>query len=168
MNTIDPKQLALCKKDPECEAPFHQPGSAAKYPGFSSGKPKTCPGMVARIIGDNPTIRRSTFEAVCPPRSSKIALVVDEDEDYHFLRQDSSGYWSQKSGARPVTDKDAKGHRIWNPQLSDSNYKDGENVLNYNLFCSYLCVPRNKKLFLKVGGGRGTQASPSPPVNRPL
>jgi len=153
MNTIDPKQLALCKKDPDCEAPFHQPGSAAKYKGFSSSRPKTCPGMIARIIGDNPDITRTTFEAKCPPRSSKIALVVDEDQDYHFLRQDKSGFWSQKSGARPVTDRDARGHQIWNPQLADLNYQDGENVLNYNLFCSYLCVPRDKRLFLKVGGG---------------
>jgi len=154
MNVNDPKQIEKCRgKNEECDTPFHQPGSVSKYEPFSD-KPKTCPNMVARIIGDNPTIMMSSFEDRCPVGSSKIALVVDEDEDYHFLRQDRSGYWSQKSGARPVTDKDAGGHRIWDPQLCDLNYKKKDSNLEYNVFCGMMCVPRNKKLFMKTGGGR--------------
>jgi len=44
---------------------------------------------------------------------------------------------------------------IWNPQLADYNWvqRNKENDLNYDVFCGYLCVPRNKPLFIKSGGG---------------
>lgn len=110
--------------------------------------------MVTRILGDNPNIQMSHFEAQCPKGSSKIALVVDESDDYHFLRQDKTRFWSHKPGARKVTDKDASSHRIWDPQLCDMNYTNHEGVLNYDIFCGYMCVPRDKPLFLRVGGGK--------------
>ena len=152
MNVNDPKQLAKCKGKKQCDAPFHQPGSAAGYDGFSSDKPKTCPNMITRILGDNPNISMARFEQKCPNGTSKIALVVDESDDYHFLRQDKEKFWSQKSGARPVTNLDADGHEIWDPQLCNLDYTR-EGVLNYNYFCGYMCVPREKPLYLKTGGG---------------
>lgn len=155
MNVNDPKQIAKCAGKKVCNAPFHQPGAAAGYRGFDADKPKTCPNMIMRILGDNPHIRMSTFEKKCPPKTSKIALVVDQSDDYHFLRQDSNQFWSQKSGARPVTNLDASKHRIWDPQLSDSNYTDNDSVLNYDVFCGYMCVPRDRPLFLKTNGGGG-------------
>jgi hypothetical protein len=154
MNVHDPKQLEKCKDPNNCSAGFHQPGSAAGYEGFTSEKPKTCSNMVARILGDNPNIRMSRFTKRCPRGTSKIALVVDQSDDYHFLRQDSNGWWSQKSGARPVTNKDASGRPIWDPRLSDLDYRKNNSNLNYDLFCGYMCVPRNRPLYLKVGGGR--------------
>lgn len=99
--------------------------------------------MIARILGDNPSIKQSEFEERCPNGTSKIALVVDEDQDYHFLRQDSDGWWSQKGGAKPVTKLDAGGHPIWNPELADNNWTNEHGVLNYDIFCGHLCVPRN-------------------------
>jgi hypothetical protein len=153
MNVNDPKQVQRCKGKEDCNAPFHQPGSAAGYRGFLQNRPKTCPNMISRILGDNPNIQMSTFDMKCPPRTSKIALVVDESDDYHFLRQDSTGFWSQKSGARPVTNLDASRHKIWDPQLCDLNFSNHEGVLNYDIFCAYLCVPRTQHLWLRVGGG---------------
>jgi hypothetical protein len=100
------------------------------------------------------SFKMTTFEERCPKKSSKIALVADASADYHFLRQDSNQYWSQKSGARPVTDRDASGHRIWNPQLSDLDFRKNDSSLNYDIFCSYMCVPRTKALYMKVGGTR--------------
>jgi hypothetical protein len=157
MNVNDPKQVSLCDANMNCNVGFHQPGSAAGYEGFTQKKPKTCSNMIARVLGDNPDIRMSTFEQRCPRKTSKIALVVDESDDYHFLRQDSNQYWSQKSGARPVTDKDASGHRIWNPQLCDLDFRKNDSNLNYDIFCGYMCVPRTKPLFLRVGGSRGSK-----------
>jgi len=155
MNINDPKQIQLCMDESEeCEAPFHQPGSPSGYHGFTSKKLKTCPNMIARILGDNPDIRMTTFETRCPVNTSKIALVVDPKEDYHFLRQDSNMLWSQKAGARPVKNVDAAGHTIWDPQLSYLNYTSGDATLNYSIFCAYLCVPRIKKLYLLPGGGK--------------
>lgn len=113
--------------------------------------------MVARILGDNPNVQMTTFEKKCPANTSKIALVVDESEDYHFFRQDSNGYWSHKPGGRRVTNLDASGHRIWNPQLADYNYTNGEGYLNYDIFCSYMCVPRTAPLYFRVGGGVGNK-----------
>lgn len=153
MNINDPKQVEKCLDDSEdCEAPFHQPGSSAGYEQFSSKKLKTCPNMVARILGDNPDIRMTTFESRCPANYSKIALVVDPEEDYHFLRQDSNMLWSHKAGARPVTNVDAAKQMIWDPQLAHLKYDTGDSILNYSVFCSYMCVPRTKKLFLHTGG----------------
>ena len=149
MNVNDPRQIQKCVDEEDCEAPFHQPGTPSNYPAFSSKKPKTCPNMVMRLLGDNPDLKMTTFDKKCPPRSSKIALVVDPSDDYHFLRQDSNGFWSQKSGARPVTNLDASRHEIWNPQLCDLNYQKSEGVLNYDVFCGYLCVPRTSALFMR-------------------
>lgn len=152
MNVNDPKQLAKCRGLKECDAPFHQPGAAAKYPPFTSDKPKTCPNMISRLKGDNANIMVSSFEQKCPNKYSKIALVVDQSDDYHFLRQDNTGYWSQKSGAMPVTNLDSSKHRIWDPQLSDLNFTRNKGVLNYDIFCGYLCVPRKKPVFMRVSG----------------
>jgi hypothetical protein len=94
----------------------------------------------------------ATFEKRCPKKYSKIALVVDEDEDYHFYRQDSNGYWSHKPGATDVTHIDATGRPIYDPQLASRLYPGSG--LHYNQFCSYLCAPKTRKLRLKRGGTR--------------
>ena len=161
-NIIDPKQIAECN-DANCDPPFHQPGSDSGYPKFNDTDPKTCPNMIARLMGDNPRrILPSSFELRCPKGTSKIALVVDEDQDYHFLRQDAPrpgskvGMFSQKSGAMPVTNLDAKGHEIFDVALADHNFDNSKrkDPLNYDRFCGYFCIPRHEPLFIKVGGRR--------------
>ena len=107
--------------------------------------------MIARIIGDNSTITQIGFEEKCPPKTSKIALVVDEDEDYHFLRQDRGGWWSQKGGAKPVTNLDASLRPIWDPALANNNWTNSQGTLNYDIFCGYLCVPRSGTLRVSTG-----------------
>ena len=160
MNVHDSKQSEKCKKrmkiGKDCFSGFHQPGTPSKYSKFSNSSQKTCDNMYARLKGDNPDIQKTTFEAKCPPKMSKIALVVDKNEDYHFLRQDSNGYWSHKPGGRPITNRDASNRPIWDPQLCDLNYttEDHDSHLNYDVFCNYLCVPRDKPLNMKVGGSR--------------
>ena len=165
-NVNDPKQIRRCKGKRRCDAPFHQPGSAAGFKGFTGSRPKTCPSLIARILGDNPNVEMTTFEAKCPEGTSKIALVVDESDDYHFFREDSTQYWSHKPGAREVTNLDAAGHRIWDPQLAFLNYTGADGRLNYDVFCSYMCVPRTTPLYLRVAGGgagaAGTAGAPSP------
>jgi hypothetical protein len=156
MNVNDPKQMAQCLTKPYCNVPFHQPGLASGYRGFSARKPKTCPNMMMRILGDNPHISMTTFEEKCPANTSKIALVVDESDDYHFFRQDSNKFWSHKPGARDVINVDAAGHKIWDPRLTYLDYTEKGGDLNYDIFCSYMCVPRTKKLYLRssISGGR--------------
>ena len=155
MNIMDTRQIKACLEDPNCDVPFHQPGSISGWPRFNNEDPKTCPNMIARLLGDNPVILPSAFELRCPRGTSKIALIVDEDQDYHFLRQDSNGYFSQKGGAQPVTNLDAQGHKIFDVQLANHNHDRGSSdPLNYDRFCGYFCVPRDRPLFVKIGGRR--------------
>lgn len=154
MNVNDPKQVTACRLDKNCNVPFHQPGSASGHPGFRTQKLKTCPDMVARLLGDNPSMKMTTFENKCPPHTSKIALVVDPDEDYHFFRQDSNGFWSHKPGGTAVTNLDANDTLIYDPALASRNYHPSGSKLNYDTFCSYLCVPRDRPLYLKTGGSK--------------
>lgn len=169
MNVHDPKQIAACLKSKECEVPYHQPGSAAGQPGFKSDRLKTCSEMVVRILGDNPSIQMVRFEDKCAPQTSKIVIVVDPDEDYHFYRQDTNGFWSHKPGGTKVTNKDQSGRPIYDPKLANRSDKEGR--LDYNVFCSYMCVPRMRHLHLKVGGYKKTRvkrraASPSSRATR--
>lgn len=163
LQIIDMKQIMKCFKDTNCDEPFHQPGLAAGYSGFKSDSPKTCPEITARMLGDNPSIRPITFEEKCPPMTSKIFLVVDEDEDYHFGLQNKDGWWSQKGGAKPVTNLDAGGHPVWDPSLADNNWTNAQGPLNYDVFCGFFCVPRREKwgdeikIHVKVGGKRTTK-----------
>lgn len=174
-NLMDPKQIRKCLADPNCDpknpgedcqgscdVPFHQPGSVSGYPRFTDKDPKTCPNMIGRIYGDNPSVQHSTsfkastFEGKCPAGSSKIALIVDEKQDYHFLRQDNTGFFSQKSGAMPVTNLDAQGHKIYDVPLANHFFKrhnKDDEPLNYDRFCGYFCVPRDRLLHADVGGG---------------
>ncbi len=125
--------------------PFPQPGAFAGYPKFSKVRRKTCPDMLARIFGDMPSVKPTTFEARCPAGTSKIALAVDARSDYHVWRQGPDGMWSHKPGATEVTDKDAFGKPIYDVALSSRNYNKKGSHLNYNRFCGYLCVPRTKQ-----------------------
>lgn len=140
-----------------CPLPFPQPGRASGYPTWSDVKGKRCPDLIARIKGDVPGSSLSTFEAKCPAGTRKIALVADEDEDYHFYRQDSNGWWSHKPGATEVIPYDATQRRIYDPELASRYYpKSG---LHYDEFCSYLCIPATQTHRLKRGGKAGRSAT---------
>jgi hypothetical protein len=110
-----------CDKD-SCPLPFPQPGRAAGYPKWSEVKGKRCPDVLSRIMGDVPGSTLTTFEKKCPAKTRKIAMVVDEDEDYHFYRQDANGYWSHKPGATDVIRLDATKRPIYDPELSSRYY----------------------------------------------
>ena len=93
----------------------------------------------------------------------KISLVIDKDSktneddrntDYHFYKEsrDEKGdiFWTHKPGTNKVTEKDASGKVIKNPELCDRKYKDkckkNENEdcsdnHNYDTFCGYFTYP---------------------------
>jgi hypothetical protein len=139
-----------CTKE-SCSIPFPQPGLKSGYPKWSKVKGKRCPDLTARLLGDIPDLKLTTFEKRCPAKYSKIGLVVDEDQDYHFYRQDSNGVWSHKPGSTDVTRIDGTGRPIYDPQLASRKYPSG---LHYDEFCGYLCVPRSRRLTFKRGGRR--------------
>ena len=99
----------------------------------------------------------NTFNIVQVPKNYKppcnhykIALVIDdlgEEQDYHFYRQDSDGYWSHKPGKEEVRRVDASGKLITDPETADRNYdtsndnQNNETDNNYYKFCGYYSVP---------------------------
>lgn len=167
-NIIAPSQIEACKKDPKCDIPFFQPGAVSKFPKFNNIDDKTCPNLIIRQMGDNPNkILPSDFESKCPASFNKIALVIDADQDYHFLRQDrpdpnsssTIGYFSQKSGEMPVTNLDSLGHKIFDVQLANHNYTSiyRKDTLNYDKFCGYFCIPSTGPFYMRIGGRRLTK-----------
>lgn len=68
-------------------------------------------------------------------RQCLIALVIWEYEDFHFLRLDNSGYWSQKSGRTPARDVDGSGNMITDPRNADRG--------PYTVFGGFLGVGSN-------------------------
>ena len=70
----------------------------------------------------------------------------------------ANGWWSHKPGGRPVTNLDAAGVRIYNPERC-SRYYPKENAedtgLNYRHFCCFLAIPRGTAAaFIKLAGGQ--------------
>lgn len=149
---------------------YPQPGKASGYPSWSKIKGKRCPDLVSRFMGDVPGIKPSTFEEKCPAGMRKISAVVDADEDYHFFTQhqknnnstkkyDKYGLWAHKPGATDVTNLDATGRLIYDPQLASKEYND--TGLDYDTFCGYYCIPTSKKINLSHGGRSKSRKSKS-------
>ena len=69
-----------------------------------------------------------------------VALVLDPGQDYHWYRQDNDGHWSHKPGNDSVTNVDASGNLIANPETADRDYS-GSYGINYTMFVGYFYVP---------------------------
>ena len=148
---VDYRRLPRSCTLKSCPKSYPQPGRARGYPEWSEVKGKRCPDIIARIIGDIPDAKMTTFTEKCQGKNRKIAVVVDPDQDYHFYRQDSDGYWSHKPGATKVTRLDTSGRPIYDPFLAARDNKASN--LNYEQFCGYMCVPSEKdKINIKRGG----------------
>ena len=76
------------------------------------------------LVGETQTAR---------PLYYKTAMCIDPGWDYHFYRQDSSGYWSHKRGITDVIDWDASYYAISNPRTANRNYSSA----NYTTWCGF-------------------------------
>lgn len=155
MNVIDPKLVTLCKKanGSSCRQNFHQPG-ALNGDRFALNRTerRTCPVVEKLQKADVPGIEKSDFYSKCPAGKSKIALVVDPGEDYHYYRQDADGMWSHKDGSNKVKRFDALKRPIFNPETAARDYRWQNSDLNYEDFCGFYCVPRDADVHLGRGG----------------
>ena len=61
------------------------------------------------------------------------------NEDYHWYRQNPDGTWSHKPGKSEVTNLDASGELIFDPEICDRNYETSSGI-NYNEFIGYFAV----------------------------
>lgn len=117
--------------------------SGKPQPGYYSGSYNdgnyNCASFYKRLKRDMPAMYITKFADQCAPGFYKgfIALATKEgDEDYHFYRQDSSGYWSHKPGRSEATDVDASGNKIKNPATANRHYEH----FNYSVPCFFFCV----------------------------
>jgi len=156
MNVIDNKLVTKCRKNTRkntCRQNFHQPGAlnGDRYT-LNAEERRTCPVVEKLMKSDVPTIKKTAFYSTCPKDMSKIALVVDPGEDYHFYRQDSNGLWSHKDGSNKVKRVDALKRTIANPKFAARDYRWQGSDLNYEDFCGFYCVPRYDEVHLGQGG----------------
>jgi hypothetical protein len=155
MNVIDPKLVTLCKKSngSSCRQNFHQPG-ALNGDRFALNRTerRTCPVVEKLQKADVPGIQKTDFYSKCPAGKSKIALVVDPGEDYHYYRQDADGLWSHTDGSNKVKRYDALKRPIFNPETAARDYRWQNSDLNYEDFCGFYCVPRDAEVHLGRGG----------------
>ncbi len=150
MNVLDPAQLTQCLgKPPGCQLMYHQPGGTQRQASqLRDAQGRTCRTVERLMMMDVPDIRRTTYKARCPRGTSKIAMVNDEGEDYHFYRQDSDGMWSHKDGANKVKRFDAEGAPIVDPFTAARDYRPRGSFLDYSKFCGYYCAPRRRRIRL--------------------
>lgn len=115
-------------------------------PGELSAQPQiakdcfTCESVFHNVVSDHPGTVKWNSSSPCPCGSYKGYLVLSSNpSDYHFLREDSNGFWSQKLGSGAATQYDAGGSRIVNPATANLNYGD----YNYKTRCFAFCTPYN-------------------------
>ena len=153
MNAFDQNLIQMCQIHGNCRQRFHQPGakSGDRF-ALNSTERRTCKVVEKLQQSDVPDLRKTTFYNRCPRGTSKIALVVDEGEDYHYYRQDADGMWSHKDGSNKVKRFDALKRPIFNPEYASRDYRWQGSDLNYEDFCGFYCVPRDRVLQLGQGG----------------
>ena len=116
-------------------------------PGQSAGETLTTSNLnkdtVVDFVEKDANILGFTFcsigkHEVCPNGTYKVALVISEspNKDYHWYRQNPDGTWSHKPGSGAVTNTDASGNIIFDPEFADRNYS----YANYSMFVGFFKV----------------------------
>ena len=77
----------------------------------------------------------------CAPGTYKVALVIDNDVDFHWYRQNPDGTWSHKLGNTVATNLDASGNIIYDPELCDKDYSDTVGASYYDAIAFYQVTP---------------------------
>lgn len=93
-------------------------------------------------LGSGREIKRSSKDEKPGTNEYKVALVIAPNSDYHWYEQNSDGYWSHKRGLTEVSNLDASGNKITDPQSCNRDYGNG---LNYSTFCGYYIVKYTNK-----------------------
>lgn len=165
MGVYNKKKIEECRNQNKC--PFDSPGNKGGLPRLNSDNRKMCGEIVSRTMADiGEGAYLTDYTSKCRPGTSKVFVIVDEKNDFHYGRQDKlkpgdkhKNRWSHKSGARLAKDYDATGAPIYAPHLANWNFKKEypqDTELNYQDFCSYMCVPRDREIVL-AGGLRKTR-----------
>ncbi|SHF93249.1 hypothetical protein [Streptoalloteichus hindustanus] len=100
-------------------------------PGFGCGnmyRALTCQELTRASLCDGMHRRFDCFPDSEKPRWL-VALVVAPNQDYHWYRYHSEGFWGHKPGRTRATDVDNSNRRITNPETADRG--------RYTHFCGY-------------------------------
>ncbi len=119
-----------------------QPGYFSNFPPLKT-KDYNCLTFYNRLKKDIPSLYLTSFDTKCKKGFYKGFIALDtkiEDQDYHFYRQDKSGYWSHKPGRKEAVDVDANDKKIRNPVKSNRKYR----YFDYSRPCFFFCL--NTKL----------------------
>jgi hypothetical protein len=129
-----------------------QPGHRDKNINTFRKQDYTREEITRRAIYDNPSIYCTDPKASCKKGYYKGVLVIDRYNNYHWLRQDSNGYWSHKPGQLEVTNIDADGKLIKDPSKANLIYdKDNKPYkLIYSDIGPYFCIPSKKETSVKI------------------
>jgi hypothetical protein len=79
-----------------------------------------------------------TLKTLGPGQGWYVALFlgkVGTEDDFHWVKQDSSGCWSHKLGSAMPSDLDSKWNKIKFPQNAAFSYHNG--LINYPTFCGF-------------------------------
>jgi hypothetical protein len=112
-----------------------QPGYASGY-NHIADKDFTCESFRKRLSKDAPMSYLEKFDSPCKNGFYKVFLALDTPNDYHWWKQNSDGYWSHKPGSTEVTNLDASGKKIKNPEKSDRKFRSR----NYKTPCFFACI----------------------------
>ncbi len=129
-----------------------QPGQASGLEPLNE-KQYSCKEFVERLKLDRPYLQDTDVHTPCNCNDYKIGLLLDNegpDKDYHFLRQDTNGFWSHKPGEEPATNLDAAGNIILDPLTADWDYKSKYGAYNYKEVCGFFCTPAQHDVAQKV------------------
>lgn len=110
----------------------------AEYPYFDKNLIVSKIEKDLKMLNKKNSIKECGFNSIPMQNQRKIALFITEDKitDYHFYLHNDNGYWSHKRGRTNVTNLDADGKLIKNPELANRNY----GRLNYTDFCGYYMI----------------------------
>tara|TARA_Y100000590_G_scaffold1649_1_gene2084 strand:- start:32187 stop:33050 length:864 start_codon:yes stop_codon:yes gene_type:complete len=141
------REECIDSNDPSCDVCSHLKPQPGKCDSNIYNQKYTCKDMIGKILTDNPNcilIRHENPSAVkCPKGYYKGAMVVDENDTYHFYRQDNNGSWSHKQGTLPIERVDSESHVIYDLDLAEKNYGS----INYQKKpCAYFFIPKNSYL----------------------
>ena len=117
-----------------------QPGELSKVDTIPKDA-YTCPRVFDNVVSDHPQTFKWDLKTPCPCGFFKGFLVLSQNPpDYHFLREDSNGFWSHKLGSGTATQYDASGNLITDPSKADLRYGQ----YDYRNRCFAFCTPYQK------------------------
>jgi hypothetical protein len=125
-----------------------QPGAGA---GFTLTQSDITASKILEYVRKDAQNLGFTFREVSKnePASSgtyKVALVVDPSCDYHWYRQNPDGTWSHKPGQQDVTNLDASGRIIIDPEEADRTYF----YADYSVFVGFYEVTPLNNLYVNT------------------